>query len=401
MGVFTYLGTSISNLTNAWVTTASSNAVSAITPVVIAGASLYISIFGYMIIAGRVQNSFQEFLVKCAKLIIVASMAINLGIYQGNIIQMATGLQDGLPQLFGITAPGDTVYTLLDKAYLDGINDGVHKMFMKADEADWDDVGGTIAYYAMGFIMAIALMVITIISAAYIIISKVALCIILGVGPIFLAGYAFPPTQKFGDQWVSAVMNYVVTAFVAAAVASLCVTIFVKYAGQVTFDADATMIQIFYNILSILIVSVVLGLLALQSPSIASSLAGGLGLSSFNPISMASNAVNSVMRGGSKVSNAVQRGAANSTRAVNYAKNPAYRQAVNSRAARSLGFYNRGKSSGDGKVKRNDSGSNANKAQPSQNQTANAYRPAAAKNTAAMNYRPPSRSAASGEKKAA
>ena len=65
--VFQGVGGTIDNATAAFVTNVSSDMIATITPWATSGAALYFTLYGYLIIAGKVQQPFGDFLSRARR----------------------------------------------------------------------------------------------------------------------------------------------------------------------------------------------------------------------------------------------------------------------------------------------------------------------------------------------
>ena len=111
--VFQGVGGTIDNATAAFVTNVSSDMIATITPWAISGAALYFTLYGYLIIAGKVQQPFGDFLVKSAKIALIGALALNAGNYLALVVETLKGLEAALAAAVGSGGTG-TIYGTLD-----------------------------------------------------------------------------------------------------------------------------------------------------------------------------------------------------------------------------------------------------------------------------------------------
>lgn len=291
-GLFSGLGSSIDSFLNVFVTTVSSNIATAITPVVITGLTIWTMMYGYAVMRHEVSEPIGVFAKNLLKFGLIMGFALSGGLYQSEIIGSVNAFQDGLVSLVtqptGITsAAGNNIYQVLDGLLEKGfqialviIGAGMSKLPM----------GGYLDLLA-GVLVLAANSVLLLVCGGFVVITKVAMAFVLGVGPMFIACLAFPPVAKFFDAWVGKVLNYVFLVVILAFTIGLAISVGDSYmqhmlssvqAGATNQVADAFGLIALYGTLIILIY---------QSPHIASGLAGGASLSGGGLGNLAQSAV--------------------------------------------------------------------------------------------------------------
>jgi type IV secretory pathway VirB6-like protein len=127
----------------------------------------------------------------------------------------------------------------------------------------------------IGFI-GVAVLAVTISYAVYLA-STVLLMLLLAVGPLFVALFAFPQTQKFGAGWVAAVVSTIVTQILAIALLVLFVGVEQETIGRVTTGGvAANFIDAVVALVECAALMLLISTLVKQTPAIAQSIAGGV-----------------------------------------------------------------------------------------------------------------------------
>src|SRR5688572_9579886 len=132
--IFRFVGDSLSSLTDAYSEAASSSLAGAIAPLAMSGVTLFIAVYGALVIAGKIQQPFQDFMVKAAKIIIVGAIALNAGNYMNWVGNAVTGLESGLVTALrppGVPAGASSTYEQLDMS-IGKANELVDKCFDEA-----------------------------------------------------------------------------------------------------------------------------------------------------------------------------------------------------------------------------------------------------------------------------
>ena len=114
MAIITTLETKIDSLLASYVTGVSSNIASAIVPIALTAATIYILIIGYNIATGAQEDSIYTALWKFFKIAFVGGIALSAGVYQSFVVEAINGLAIGLIQ---IVSPGgeSSLGALLDQ----------------------------------------------------------------------------------------------------------------------------------------------------------------------------------------------------------------------------------------------------------------------------------------------
>jgi type IV secretion system protein VirB6 len=134
------------------------------------------------------------------------------------------------------------------------------------------NIGGYITASIMSLVILLVGMPFLAIAAAYIILAKFALGLLLALGPMFIAAALFPATRKFFEAWTAQCLNYAfLTALFAAAGAI-----------EVNFALSNLPTGSFADLLStakMAMMGLVFLVVSLNLPALASALAGGVGIS--------------------------------------------------------------------------------------------------------------------------
>lgn len=268
--LFVELFDEIDKVTDTFVTDFISRSIIAITPIVSVCLTISFIAYSLLIIRGVVSMPMMEFLGKSLRIGIITSIALSGGLYQKNIAHAVRTLPDGLIcALITDQSSKETMASALDKAAESGFN---------AAGKAYEKVG-----VFKGFVYALAALVMTIttgvlmaIGSGYLLIIKLTLAILVGLGPLFIVALLWQPTAKFFDSWTAQIMNYVILGVLFTAVLGLLISIFSNYASQIEFDGKQ---NISFSLGGMVILSMAMIIILLQIPSIASSLAGGISLS--------------------------------------------------------------------------------------------------------------------------
>jgi type IV secretion system protein VirB6 len=278
--IFAYIGKTIESTLDTFVSATSSNLIAGIAGLMLAGVTLYFTVYGYLVMFGHIEEPFLEFLKKAGKILLIVTLALGVGSYQSNIVESFRGLESGLSTMVHHGSAAN-IYDVLDNSFCGGAT-LTEKAIDKANQFSFLSAPATvIGWLASGFIIALATIILTVVAAGYILLAKVALSMLFGIGPIFIMCLLFPPVMRFFDAWVGQVITYILVIVLMATAMAFAMAIFDAFVVKVDF-ADPSQHAITVAI-QLLIISCCLLIIVLQIPTIAASLGGGFGLSMLNP----------------------------------------------------------------------------------------------------------------------
>jgi type IV secretion system protein VirB6 len=346
--VFQFIGDTVTNATDAFVTPAATDLMAALQMLVLTGVTLYITMTGYAISTGAVESPFWTFVKQCVKIIIIAFFALTVDGYINGVMSAIGGLETGLSQAMSGGAPAPSIYAVLDQSLGKGFTI-VGLCFQNADKAGWS-FGSVLAWAIAGIVVAIGTVLVAMLGGAVIIVAKFSLAVMFALGPLFIASLMFPATARFFDSWFSQVMNYVLTIVIMAIIMSFAMASYDSFISGADFSGGGTTNPLFAA-LQIGTLTGVLCWIILQAGGMASGLAGGVSMAAMgirhliSPVTGGLNAAKGVgnmvnpmttrrdMQSGMMVT--ARRG--NHLVAGNTMWNPAYRQHVMSNMGKNWG----------------------------------------------------------------
>jgi type IV secretion system protein VirB6 len=267
---FTSLSNAVDSATANYVTTFSQGIITTISPVATIAVTLYITLYGFAVMRGAVQSPLGELLMNMIKISVITAIALSVGTYQSTIVAPLQELQNVLPA--AITGK-QNIGAVIDNAAAEGFR-------LTADCIDAmpaTSIGGAIAYALMALIVFLATSIIVSLSAGFIILAKVALVLLLGIGPLFLFLLLFKSTAKFFDAWLGQALNYVFLTLLVSAVTGFMTSIFQNFVSDFNVNSTADIWQAVGMTFILAIVDIIF---MLQLPGIAAGLAGGSAISS-------------------------------------------------------------------------------------------------------------------------
>lgn len=273
--IFEWIGDSIDMTLNTFVQVTSSNVIDMFTDFFIYGGTLTFVLMGFAIILGYVEAPASNFLKTSGKFLVISGLVLSAPTYMGWVVEALRGLETGVADAFsasGSSTPATSVYQVLDKAVTDGFQIG-GDMLDKMGKRRWYEIGMVFWDLLNAIIIYAATLIIAIPAGAMVIVSKIMLTVMLGIGPFFIAMLMFPVTAKWFDSWFGQVMTYILQIALVTTVLGMGMKFFSALTAKVlavtTDHPIATMLEI-------LIVTGVTLFLLQKAFEAAAALAGGM-----------------------------------------------------------------------------------------------------------------------------
>lgn len=248
---------------DSFISSGSSNIASAVAGPLTVAVTLYIMITGIMMMLGKLDAPIREICLRVIKIGIILALVKESGTYQ----QFVTGI-------FFETLPNEITSALstgspISGSSLDGLLTKIQLTAVTImSKAGWDY---TIITYGMAALLLIVIALIALaVSFVVTLYAKVALSLVLALGPIFIACALFDATRRMTEAWFAQVLNFSVLQVLVVALGSLLVSVLDVQVNGAASVQDALMIP-----LSLGATFVAAGYILYQLPSLASSLAGG------------------------------------------------------------------------------------------------------------------------------
>lgn len=260
--VFEFIDGQFKTPLETFVSEGTSNIAEWVTGPLTAAVTLYVILYGYLVLRGSVQDPVLEFAFRAMKLAIIVMLVKNAGEYQTYVTNV---FFDILPREIaqalntGTTPSASTFDSLLDKGQASATDIW--------SRASWpvDIVTGVGGMMVIGVSFLVA-------GIGYVVslYARLALAIVLAIGPIFIALAMFQSTRRFTEAWIGQLANFVILQVLVVAVGALLIS---------CLDSTFTAIDAYTDVLMRPIALCAIGIAALyvfyQLPAIASALASG------------------------------------------------------------------------------------------------------------------------------
>lgn len=242
-----------------------------ISPVIRTGCVIYIVLYGFSVAFGKIREPISDAIWRNMKVAVILGLTIASsadGAYDHFIAGPAQSFAEEAGGVFLSSAGGDGSPTT--SAIDSGFNAGWDSGTRFFDEAGLLDNFG---FYFIALGIWGATLLFTIYSAFLFLLSKIALAILLALGPLFIGLALFEQTRRFTEAWIAQIVNYALIPVIASGVLGLTIFFFTAHASVADTDDVGTSQAVFMVIIAFLSWVVMK-----QVPAIASGLAGGASL---------------------------------------------------------------------------------------------------------------------------
>ncbi|SHN91356.1 hypothetical protein BHECKSOX_1660 [Bathymodiolus heckerae thiotrophic gill symbiont] len=306
--MFTTVDTALIN----HVANGSSNLIALLTPIFNSMFIIWITIWGYMAMMGRIEGLLQDSFFRMLRITFIIMLGLTSAQYNAVIVTFLQQAPETIASAI-IGAPTAGITATLDDATTKIFNSGINA-WNRGGLSNLSQLIIALLIFGFGGVLIILL-------ASLILMSKVSMTLLLAIGPLFIISTLFQSTQRFFDSWIGIIMNSAFILIIAASLGSTFLTIANNFAtGRVNptmSDAFA-----FFLLFSMMIFFVK------QIPGIAAALGGGFALSAqgamrgmVDKIKGAANTVDRLPRHFRNTKNALNQGNRLTTKAANLGVN--------------------------------------------------------------------------------
>ncbi len=245
-------------------------------PAVVTVATLYVMVWGYLHLTGKIEEPFVDGLKRIITLAIVLAAGLRLWLYNTVIVDTF------------YNAPRQLVALLLGSSDPVGTIDTIWERGGAVAGSLWDKGGvlaGDVGFYLAGAVVWCFVGMLCVYAMFLIALSSIALAVLLALGPLFIVSLLFDGTRRFFFAWIAQLTNYGLITVLTVMIAGLLLRVVQSYAAQ-TAARGAAVLTV--DALNMVLLSVLVFLILRQVMPIASGLAGGPALNSFGLVSGAS-----------------------------------------------------------------------------------------------------------------
>lgn len=220
----------------------SSGIATEIAPLVAGGLVLTFIVMGIMAIRGLLDRPFMEVAWTLTKASIITSIALTTAVYQTYVIDVFLTLPDDLiSSLVGNSVSGTDVKVGQGAAVaIEEMYDlGTSKATLFFDQVSLNPISGiNLLPILYGVLVWLGTLLCCVIGLFWLIVAKVVLALMIGIGPLFICCLIWNPTQQFFWSWLGQVINTVITSVFVLAVFAVFAAIFNIQLQQLQVETD-------------------------------------------------------------------------------------------------------------------------------------------------------------------
>jgi type IV secretion system protein VirB6 len=246
----------------------------AIEPVAVTVGVVYVMAWGYLHLRGKIEEPVVEAAVRLLTLVVVFGLGLRLWLYHALIVDtFFTAPAELAARLVGARDP-----VLIIDAIWDRGGSAAGTLWAKGSIFTGDAgfyIAAVAVYVLIGLLCIYAMFLIAL--------SRIALAVLLALGPLFILMTLFESTRKFFDAWLRQLANYALVTVLTVLVAALMLDLVDTYATETAALGSALKTV---DALNLALVAGLVSLVLRQVLPIAAGLSGGGALSSFGALGM-------------------------------------------------------------------------------------------------------------------
>jgi type IV secretion system protein VirB6 len=241
---------------------------------------IYMMLWGWTMLRGMISEPITDGVTRIVRLAVIVGVALNLGRYGTYVSNFLWSTPDAMASVVanGYSNPQSNVQ------FLDGLMSKLFDLGGAFYKSSFESSGmlPDLGMLAAAFLIWTSAVVATAYAAFLLALSKMALAILLGIGPIFVLLLIFDGTKRFFEAWLGQALNYVFLVILAAGALKLMMAIIIQY---LNVAAASTMVTpTLEQALPAIVMCLISALIMMQLPSIASALGGGVAISTLGAV---------------------------------------------------------------------------------------------------------------------
>jgi len=275
VGFFAEFNTWLNTLLAAYIGASAARVATALEPAIVTLAVVYVMIWGYLQLMGRTDEPLVTGLKRLMTLAVILGVALHLWLYNELIVDTFFNAPGALAAR--VIGAFDSV-GIVDQIIFSG-DDAATLLLQKGGL--WN---GDFSYYIAGFAVYLIVGLTAIYTIFLLTLSRIALSVLLALGPLFIGLLLFDSTKRFFEAWMAQLANYAFITILTVLVAALMMTLISKAAQQAAIAGGGIQIA---QAVRVCMAAGLTFLVMRQVMPMAAGLASGLALSTFGAVSAA------------------------------------------------------------------------------------------------------------------
>jgi type IV secretion system protein VirB6 len=275
MGFFAEFSAWLNGLLSTYIATNTARISSALEPFIVSLGVIYLMVWGYLQLAGRIEEPFVQGLKRIVTLAIILGVALRLWLYNDVIVDTFFSAPAALAA--NVIGSYDSV-GIVDQIMFSG--DDAGSLLMQKGGI----LNGDFSYYIAGVAVYLFVGITAVYTMFLLALSRIALSVLLALGPLFIALLMFDTTKRFFEAWIAQLANYAFITILTVLIAALMMTLLSTAAQQAASAGGGIQIA---QAVRVCLAAGLTFLVMRQVMPMAAGLASGLALSSFGVMSAA------------------------------------------------------------------------------------------------------------------
>jgi type IV secretion system protein VirB6 len=274
MGFFAEFSAWLNGILSTYITDNTQRIAALLEPAIVTIGVLYVMIWGVLQLTGKVEEPLLTGLKRIAVLALIFGVGLGLWLYDAVIVD--TFFREPAQLAAGIVGAYDPV----------GIVDRIMEAGDDTATLLWAK-GGILhgfSYEIAGWVVELVVAATAVYAMFLLSLSRIALSVLLALGPLFIALLFFETTKRFVEAWIAQLANYAFVAVLTVLVTALMLTVLSTAAQDAVATGGGITIS---EAVRVCLAAALTILVLLQVMPMAAALASGIALSSFGAVSRA------------------------------------------------------------------------------------------------------------------
>jgi type IV secretion system protein VirB6 len=269
MGFFAEFSTWLNGVLLNYIGTNTALIASTLEPAIVTLGVIYVMVWGYLELTGQIEEPFVTGVKRIAVLGVIFGLALHLWLYNALIVDT---FFNAPAELGAVVIGAYNPVTIVDQI-LFSASDAANLLLAKAGVFH-----GNFSYYLAAGAVYLIVGLTAIYTMFLLSLSKIALSVLLALGPLFLAFLLFPTTKRFFEAWLAQLANYAFITILTVLLAALMLNVVAKASQAAVATGGGIQIA---DAVRLCLASGLTFLVMRQVMPMAASLATGLALSTF------------------------------------------------------------------------------------------------------------------------
>lgn len=273
MGFFAEFNTWLNTLLATYIGNSTAGVAAALEPAVLTFGVLYVMIWGVLHMTGQIEEPLGTGIRRIIVLGIVLGASLRLWLYNTVIVDTFFNAPGQLAA--AIVGTYDSV-TVVDEIIFSG-SDAATLLIQKGGIFN-----GDFSFYAAGVAVYLVVGLTAVYTIFLLTLSRIALSVLLALGPLFITLLLFSTTKRFFESWIAQLANYALITVLTVLVAALMMTLLRVAAEQAASVGGGIELA---HAIRVCMAAGLTFLVMRQVMPMAAGLASGLALSTFGLVS--------------------------------------------------------------------------------------------------------------------